>query len=248
MRLRLFGLLSRTVAICLITATTMLGAVSHRAYSLVSTSRLFVPRISIPRGSLTQANRENEVAMLISRGEDLNNQGSYNEAVKEFQKALEIDAHNSHALFRMGESEFKLRNLQGALNVLREALTGDLRPEWIEVWANVNIGKILDLRGQRERAVLAYQKAVDTHNDSYGAQVEAEKYLKEPFRGINFFWPAPLTYSGQIAAPVAPSGTHAICVGSPDRCRSKALSAANLLSRSVCCDWTGMPNDSFVTR
>src|SRR5262245_31034874 len=189
--MRLFAPLSRTVAICLVTATPMIGAVSHRAYSLVSINRLFAPRIPVPFGSLSQANREKEVAMFISRGEELSTQGSYNEAVKEFQKALDIDAHNSHALFRMGEAVFKLRNFQGALNVLREALTGNLRPEWIEVWANVNIGKILDLRGQRQRAVLAYQKAVDTHNDSYGAQVEAEKYLKEPFRGTNLFWPAP---------------------------------------------------------
>ena len=114
-----------------------------------------------------------------------------NEAVKEFEKALDIDAHNSHAMFRMGESVFKLGNFQGALNVLRLAMTGDLRPEWIEVWAYVNMGKILDLRGQRQRAVSEYQKAVDTGNDSYGAQVEAEKYLKEPFRGTNLFWPAP---------------------------------------------------------
>ncbi len=93
-------------------------------------------------------------------------------------KTLDIDAHNSHAIFRMGEAVFKLGNFQGALNVLRLALTGDLRPEWIEVWAYVNMGKILDLRGQRERAVSAYQKAVD-------------KYLKEPFQGTNLFWPAP---------------------------------------------------------
>jgi len=191
MRLRLSGPISRTVAISLVTATAMIVAVSHHADSSVSTSGLFEARISVPIGSVSQANRENEVAMRISRGEELNNQGSYKEAVDEFQKALNIDAHNSHAMFRMGESTFKLGNFQGALNVLRLALTGDLRPEWIEVWAYVNMGKILDLRGQRERAVAAYQKAVDTGNDSYGAQVEAEKYLKEPFRGTNLFWPAP---------------------------------------------------------
>ena len=191
MRPRLSAPFSRTVAISLVTATTVIGALSHRPDSLASISSLFEPRIPKPIGSVSQANRENEVAMLISRGEELNNQGLYKEAVNEFQKALNIDAHNSHALFRIGESEFKLRNFQGAINVLREALTGDLRPEWIEVWAHVNLGKILDLRGQRQRAVSAYQKAVDTGNDSYGAQAEAEKYLKEPFRGTNLLWPTP---------------------------------------------------------
>jgi tetratricopeptide (TPR) repeat protein len=184
MRLRISALLSRNVAVSLFTATTTMGAVSHRIESLV-------PRIEVPIGSASQSNRENEVAMLISRGEELTKQGSYNEAIKEFERALNIDRHNSLAFFRTGEAEFKLRDLQGTLNVLREALKGDLKPEWIEVWAHVNIGKILDLRGQRQRAVEAYQKAVDTGNDSYGAQVEAEKYLKEPFRGTSLFWPAP---------------------------------------------------------
>jgi tetratricopeptide (TPR) repeat protein len=132
----------------------MIGPLSHRADSLVSISSLFEARIPSPIGSVSQANRENEVAMLISRGEEFNNQGLYKEAINEFQKALNIDAHNSHAMFRIGESAFKLRNFQGAINVLTEALTGDLRPEWIEVWAYVNLGKILDLRGQRQRAVV----------------------------------------------------------------------------------------------
>ena len=57
------------------------------------------------------------------------------------------------------------------------------------------MGKILDLRGQRQRAVSAYQKAVDTGNDSYGAQAEAEKYLKEPFGGTNP-WPTPRAITG----------------------------------------------------
>src|SRR5438128_2187115 len=115
MRLRLTASLSRIVAISLVTATTMIGAVSHRADSLLSISVLFVSRIPVPIG-VSQANRENEVAMLISRGEELNIQGSYNEAVKKFQKALDIDAYNSHALFRMAEATFKLGDFQGTLN------------------------------------------------------------------------------------------------------------------------------------
>ena len=66
--------------------------------------------------------------------------------------------------------------------MFREALNGDLKPKWVEVWAYINLGKIFDIRGQRERAVTEYQKAVNTGDDSYGAQTEAEKYMKEPFR------------------------------------------------------------------
>jgi tetratricopeptide (TPR) repeat protein len=82
----------------------------------------------------------------------------------------------------MGEALFELGNLQAAANVLTEALNGDLEPTWVEAWAYINKGKIYDIRGQRERAVNEYQRAVNTRDDAYGAQAEAEKYLAEPFR------------------------------------------------------------------
>jgi tetratricopeptide (TPR) repeat protein len=75
-----------------------------------------------------------------------------------------------------------LGNLQAAAGMFQEALNGDLKPKWVEVWAYINRGKIFDIRGQRDRAVTEYQKAVNTGDDSYGAQGEAEKYTKEPFR------------------------------------------------------------------
>lgn len=54
--------------------------------------------------------------------------------------------------------------------------------KWVEVWSYINRGKIYDIRGQRDRAVTEYQKAINTGDDSYGAQAEAGKYLKEPYR------------------------------------------------------------------
>src|SRR5207249_3414053 len=56
------------------------------------------------------------------------------------------------------------------------------KPKWVEVWASINRGNIFDIRGPRERAVTEYQKASNTGDDSYGAQGEADKYVKEPFR------------------------------------------------------------------
>ena len=82
----------------------------------------------------------------------------------------------------MGEALFELGNLQAASGMFQEALNGDLKPKWVEVWAYINRGKIFDIRGQRERAVTEYQKAANTGDDSYGAKAEADKYVKEPFR------------------------------------------------------------------
>ena len=69
-----------------------------------------------------------------------------------------------------------------AANSFREALNGDLEPKWIEVWCHINLGRIYDVLGQRERALGEYQKAVDTNDDSQGAQEVAQKHIKEPYK------------------------------------------------------------------
>jgi tetratricopeptide (TPR) repeat protein len=135
-----------------------------------------------PREKILRMSGDLRVAVLVNRGEELSNEGQFNAAIDEFQKAVDIDAHNSLALFRMGEALFELGNLQAAAGMFQEALNGDLKTKWVEVWAYINRGKIFDIRGQRDRAVGEYQKAVNSGDDSYGAQAEAEKYSKEPFR------------------------------------------------------------------
>jgi aminopeptidase N len=135
-----------------------------------------------PRGKTLRLASDIRVAVFINRGEEFANEGRYNEAVDEYQRAIDLNPRNSLALFRMGEALFELGNLQAATNTFRESLNGDLEPRWTEVWAYINIGKILDARGQRERAVAEYQKAQNTGDDAYGAQAEAQRYLNEPFR------------------------------------------------------------------
>jgi hypothetical protein len=76
---------------------------------------------------------------------------------------------------------FLQRTYQSAVNMFREALSGDLEPKWIEVWAHINMGKIFDLTGQRERAVNEYNLAIRTKDNTQGAQEEAAKYLKAPY-------------------------------------------------------------------
>jgi len=148
----------------------------------VKTQRKAKDVVIDPREKILRMSSDLKVAVLINRGEELANEGQFNGAIDEFQKAVDIDAHNSLALFRMGEALFELGNLQAAAGMFQEALNGDLKTKWVEVWAYINRGKIFDIRGQRDRAVGEYQKAVNSGDDSYGAQTEAEKYSKEPFR------------------------------------------------------------------
>ncbi len=121
------------------------------------------------------------VQVEIRRGEQFTEIGQFNEALKEYQKALEVNRASSLAHYRIAEIFFLQNNYQSAANEFREAINGNLDPKWTEVWAHINLGKIFDITGQRERAVSEYTQAVRTKDDTQGAQEEATKYLKTAF-------------------------------------------------------------------
>jgi hypothetical protein len=135
-----------------------------------------------PKMKVLRMSPDIRVAVHISRGEDLADAGEWNLAVDEYNAAIELDRLSSLAHFRMGEAFFELNALPTAADKFRDALNGDLDPTWLEVWSYINIGKIYDLRIQRERALIEYQKAINTGDDAYGAQAEAGGYIDRPFR------------------------------------------------------------------
>jgi tetratricopeptide (TPR) repeat protein len=103
------------------------------------------------------------------------------DALKEYRRALETTKNSSLAYYRIGEVEFLQNMFQQAANDFREALNGDEEPKWTVVWAHINLGKIFDITGQRDRAVNEYNQAIRTKDDTQGAQEEASKYLKTPY-------------------------------------------------------------------
>ena len=121
------------------------------------------------------------VAVAIRRGEQFAELSEYGEALKEYQKALETNRTSSLAHYRIAEVFFLQNNYQSAANEFREVLNGDLMPKWTEVWSHINLGKIFDITGQRERAVNEYNLAVRTKDNTQNAQEEAGKYLKTPY-------------------------------------------------------------------
>ena len=96
--------------------------------------------------------------------------------------ALQQNRTSSLEHYQRAERYFEQNNYQPAANEFREALAGDLQPRWIEVWSHINLGKIFDITGQRERAINEYNLAIRTKDDTKGAQAEAQKYLKEAYR------------------------------------------------------------------
>jgi tetratricopeptide (TPR) repeat protein len=102
-------------------------------------------------------------------------------AIVEYRAALALDATSSLASYRLGEIYFRQRNYQAAEDAFRAALSGDGVPKWIEVWSDLQLGKIFDASGQRDRAINEYREAIETHDDTSGAVTLASDYLKRPY-------------------------------------------------------------------
>ena len=135
-----------------------------------------------PNYKLLRLTDELKVSMAIAKGDEQKRMGDTGEAIAEYQKAIELNKRSSLAYFKIGEALFEQRSYNSAANSFREALNGNLEPKWIEVWCHINLGKIYDVLGQRERALGEYQKAVDTNDNAQGAQETAQKFIQEPYK------------------------------------------------------------------
>jgi len=76
---------------------------------------------------------------------------------------------------------FLQRNYQSSANSYRSAINGNGDPRWTEVWSHIQLGKIFDITGQRERAINEYRQAIQTNDDTFAALEEARKYLQKAF-------------------------------------------------------------------
>jgi hypothetical protein len=139
-------------------------------------------RISIdPENRVLTNSKDIKLRSSILRGQGLTQQGDLAGALSEFNKALEVNKNSSLAHFRIAEVFFLQKNYQASANAYRESLNGDGEPRWTEVWSHLQLGKIFDETGQRERAVNEYRQAIQTNDDTQGALEEARRYMEKPF-------------------------------------------------------------------
>jgi tetratricopeptide (TPR) repeat protein len=134
-----------------------------------------------PQGWLLKASPDLQVRISILKGQQLVAQGDLAGALAEYQKALTANSQSSLANYRIGEVLLSQRNFQAAVNAYRDALRGDDEPRWTEVWGHIELGKIFDMTGQRDRAVNEYRLAVQTNDNTQGALNEARLYLQKPY-------------------------------------------------------------------
>jgi tetratricopeptide (TPR) repeat protein len=139
-------------------------------------------RISIdPENRVLTNSRDIKLRSSIVRGQGLTQQGDLAGALSEFNKALEVNKNSSLAHYRIAEVFFLQKNYQASANAYRASLNGDGEPRWTEVWSHLQLGKIFDTTGQRERAVNEYRQAIQTNDNTQGALDECRRYMQKAY-------------------------------------------------------------------
>jgi aminopeptidase N len=134
-----------------------------------------------PDNKILRDSDDLQFAVQLSLGNDLKQREDFVEAIRAYEAALKIFPRGSIAHFRLAEVFYEQFNLQASANSFRDALNGNKEPKWVEVWCYIYLGKIYDILGQRQRAMAEYNKALNTKDDTDGAQAEAKKWLAAPF-------------------------------------------------------------------
>jgi len=135
-----------------------------------------------PQSWVLKSTPDLAVKVAVLRGQQQVAQGDLVAALQEYQKALDANRTSSLAAYRIGEVFFMQRNYQSAANSFRDALRGDDEPRWTEVWSHIELGRIFDVTGQRDRAVNEYRLAVQTNDNTQGAVNEARALMQKPYQ------------------------------------------------------------------
>jgi hypothetical protein len=120
--------------------------------------------------------------VMMARADQLVQQQALLDAIKQYQDVLALNSNSSLAHYRLGEIHLTLRNYNASMEEFRRALDGDLDPKWIEVWSHLQLGKIFDVTGQRDRALNEYQRALQTNDNTQGALDEANRNIQKPYK------------------------------------------------------------------
>jgi tetratricopeptide (TPR) repeat protein len=134
-----------------------------------------------PNFRILRMSEDLRVSIIARRGIEQMKEGFYAEAQQQFEAALKLDRSNSWVYYNLGLLYLEQRNWQPALDNFDAALNGTLMPSWIEVWAHIKKGNAYDAKGERNRAVSEYNKAVQSGINYENAMAEAKKFLAAPF-------------------------------------------------------------------
>jgi tetratricopeptide (TPR) repeat protein len=134
-----------------------------------------------PGAKIMRSSPELREGVIVRRGIEHFREQEFLEAEQQFQAAIKLNRNNSWAHYNLGLLYFTQRNWNRALDSFDQALNGNVKPDWVEVFSYIYRGKCWDMIGQRERAIAEYNKAISNGNNYDNAQAEAQAYLAEPF-------------------------------------------------------------------
>jgi len=134
-----------------------------------------------PNNKILRMSDDLKVSIIARRGIELMKDGIYAEAQQQFEAALKLDRSNSWVYYNLGLLYLEQRNWQPALDNFEAALSGTLKPSWIEVWARIKRGNAYDAKGERARAVSEYNKALQSGINYDNAQAVAKRFLATPY-------------------------------------------------------------------
>lgn len=134
-----------------------------------------------PNYKILRASDELKVSAVARRGIELFKEGNYAEAQQQFEAALKLDRSNSWIYYHLGLLYLEQRNYDQAIDNFKAVLGGNIKPDWLAVWANVKMGNAYDSKGDRTRAVAAYKRAENLGDNYDNAQDLVRKYLANPY-------------------------------------------------------------------
>jgi tetratricopeptide (TPR) repeat protein len=91
----------------------------------------------------------------------LRQKGQVDEAIVQYQKALEIDPGYANAHYNFGNALFQKGRVDEAMEHYQKAL--EIQPQYAE--AHNNLGNVLRQKGRVDEAIIQYQKAVEIEPD-----------------------------------------------------------------------------------
>src|SRR6185312_13572831 len=130
-----------------------------------------------PNYKILRMSDDLRISIIARRGIEQMKEGQYAEAQQQFEAALKLDRSNSWVYYNLGLLYLEQRNWQMALDNFEAALNGTMKPSWIEVWARIKRGNAYDAKGDRNKAVYEYNKAVQSGINYDNAQAVAKRFL-----------------------------------------------------------------------
>jgi tetratricopeptide (TPR) repeat protein len=91
------------------------------------------------------------------------------------------DATRGEALYGLGIIASIQNDRKSAKEYFQRVLQSPPGDKSIKVWAHIYLGRLHDVEGNREDAILEYQAALDVGDNTRNAREVAQRGLKEPF-------------------------------------------------------------------